>query len=86
MADNTKHNQDKLAFALPENLSKKVRSLQKKLDLKTPGDVIIKALSLLELSMGRKVELKDDDDTIRIKSFEGMRQSIKIEDIEEKTE
>jgi hypothetical protein len=73
-----------LAVALPEKLSKKVRKLQEQMDLKSPGEVILKALSLLELSMGRKVELKDDDDTFEIKSFEGLKQSIKLDDIEEK--
>lgn len=75
-----------IAVALPEELSKQVVELQKKLKLKSPGEVIIKALSLLELSMGRKVELKDGDDTLRINTFQDILQSIKIEDIKDKEE
>lgn len=81
-----KKDSDKLVFALPPKLSKKVRELQEELDLNTPGEVVIKALSLLELSMGRNVELKDDDETIRIKSFGKLRQSVTLDDIEENQE
>jgi len=70
-----------IAFALPENLSKKIIELQKEMNLKTPGEVILKALSLLELSMGREVEIKDEEKKYRIKSFENYRQSIKIDNI-----
>lgn len=71
-----------IAFAFPKNLTKKVLKLQKELGLKSPGEVILKALSLLELSIGRKVELKDKDDTLEISSFEDLRQSIKLEEID----
>lgn len=73
-----------LAVALPEKLTEKVIALQKKLNLKSPGEVILKALSLLELSMGRKVELKDKEETLEIKSFEDLKQSIKVEALKEK--
>ncbi|MDD3647695.1 MAG: hypothetical protein PHS44_04315 [Candidatus Dojkabacteria bacterium] len=72
----------KLAVTLPRNLTRKIEDIQKQMDLKTPGEVILKALSLLELSMGRKVELKDKDETFEIKSFENLRQSIKLDDVE----
>jgi len=70
-----------IAFALPENLSKKIIELQKEMNLKTPGEVILKALSLLELSMGREVDIKDEEKKYRIKSFENYMQSIKIDNI-----
>lgn len=72
-----------IAIVLPKKLSKRVIALQKKLHLKSPGEVIIKALSLLELSLGRKIELKDSEKTLEIESFKNMRQSIKIEDKED---
>lgn len=75
-----------LAIALPEKLSKKVKNLQKSLGLKTPGEVIVKAISLLELSMGRKVKMSDNDESIEINSFKGLRQSIKIETLEQEKE
>ncbi len=69
-----------VAVALPKKLSKRVMKMQKELDLKSPGEVVVRALSLLELSMGRKVELKDNEDTLEINSFKKLRQSIKLED------
>ena len=75
-----------LAVALPKRLTQKVVELQKQLGLKSPGEVILKALSLLELSMGRKVELKDREDTLEIKSFEDLRQSIKVKSLKQKEE
>jgi len=75
-----------LAIALPKKLTKKVVALQKQLGLKSPGEVILKALSLLELSIGRKVELRDDDETLEIKSFQGLRQSIKVDSLDKEEE
>ena len=72
-----------IAIVLPKKLSKKVSEMQKEFGLKSPGEVLVKALSLLELSMGRKVELKDKDETLNISSFEGLRQSVKVEELEE---
>lgn len=72
-----------LAVALPKRLTQKVIELQNQLGLKSPGEVILKALSLLELSMGRKVELTDSEETLEIKSFEDLRQSIKVESLDE---
>ncbi|MBU0976504.1 MAG: hypothetical protein ABIE03_02075 [Patescibacteria group bacterium] len=73
----------KLAVTFPRDLTRKIERIQKQMDLKTPGEVILKALSLLELSIGRKVELSDKGDTFEINSFEHLRQSIKFEDVEE---
>ena len=70
----------KIAVVLPENLSEKVEKLQKELELASPGEVILRALSLLELSMGRKVELKDSNQTLEINEFKKLRQSIQISD------
>ncbi len=68
-----------IAIALPKNLTKRVRLLQKQLGLKTQGEVILKALSLLEISMGRKIELKDKNKTFEINTFENLKQSIKLD-------
>ena len=72
-----------IAVALPKKLTKKVLGMQKDLNLKTPGEVIVKALSLLELSMGRKIELKNKKETLKIDTFEGLRQSVKVLSIED---
>ena len=74
-----------IAVVLPKKLTKKVLALQKKLNLKSPGEVILKALSLLELSIGRKIELKDKEETLEINSFEDLRQSIKLESLEKES-
>lgn len=86
MTDKKSTQNNNLAFALPENLSQKVKDLQKQLGLNTPGEVILKALSLLELSIGREVQMKDGKETLQIQGFKNYRQSITLEDIEEKTE
>ncbi|MBN2015229.1 hypothetical protein JW766_00140 [Candidatus Dojkabacteria bacterium] len=73
-----------LAVAFPKKLTETVVKLQKELGLKSPGEVILKALSLLELSMGRKVQLKDDKETLEIKSLQGLKQSVKVEELPDK--
>ncbi|HEC64663.1 MAG TPA: hypothetical protein ENI23_05185 [bacterium] len=71
---------DNLAFALPPKLSKDVKRMQKELKLSSPGAVIKKALSLLELSIGRTVKLESKDKfEIEINDFEGYRQTVTYE-------
>lgn len=56
--DNQKSEQN-LAFVFPEGLSKRIKALQNDMKVKSASEVLVKAISLLELSIGRKVEIKD---------------------------
>lgn len=57
----TKTNQkENLAFVFPASLSNRLKLIQSKMDAKSPGEVIAKALTLLELSLDKKIELSDD--------------------------
>ncbi len=54
-----RNNDENLAFVFPPSLSRRLKYLQSKMNAKSPGEVIIKALTLLELSMDKKIELSD---------------------------
>ena len=46
-------------FSASADLSEKIAELQKELNLNSPGEVIALALSLIEISMGRELEISD---------------------------
>jgi hypothetical protein len=69
-----------IAFLADKELAKKIRSMQDTLHLKTPGEVVSRALSLMELSMGRKLELWDNDKKIKIDDFSKFNQTVIVED------
>ena len=48
-----------LAFVFPEGLSRRIKALQDDMNARSAGEVLVKAISLLELSIGRKVEIKE---------------------------
>ncbi|MBD3281000.1 hypothetical protein GF389_05820 [Candidatus Dojkabacteria bacterium] len=55
-------NKDKdknLAFVFPNGLSKRIKALQTDMKANSAGEVLVKAISLLELSIGRRIEIKD---------------------------
>lgn len=58
------------AFILPPKLSSKVDRIQKEMGLNEPGKVITKAIELLDISIGRKVILKDNSKTFQIDDLE----------------
>ncbi len=73
---------DNVAFVLPPNLSKEVKRMQKEMDLNSPGGVILKALALLQMSMGRKVKLEEKKKQLVIKDFENFNQTVQFEENE----
>ncbi len=73
---------DNVAFVLPPNLSKEVKRIQKEMQLSSPGKVIVKALALLQLSMGRKVKLEEKKKELTIKDFESFNQTVTFDDDE----
>jgi len=67
---------DNIAFVLPPKLSEEVKKIQKEMNLKSSGEVISKALALLQLSMGRKVRFESNDEKLSIDSFKEYNQTI----------
>jgi len=60
MKEMQEQGEENLAFVFPPGLSKKIKRLQKDIDARSAGEVLIKAISLLEFTLGRKLEVKDD--------------------------
>lgn len=54
---------ENLAFVFPPNQSKRIKALQKKLGVNSAGEVLMKALALLEITAGKKVEIRGKDKT-----------------------
>ncbi|MFQ5493156.1 MAG: hypothetical protein ACE5DX_03295 [Candidatus Dojkabacteria bacterium] len=71
---------DKIAFVASEELSKKIKRLQKVLALETPGEVISMGLSMLELAQGREIELKDKKKSFKISKFSKYNQTVILDD------
>ena len=66
---------DNVAVVLPPKLSKEVKKIQKEMHLNSPGEVIAKGLSLLWLSMGRKVKLESGRERLEIDDFKEFNQT-----------
>lgn len=60
-ANSSTNKLENLAFVFPPRLSRKIKDLQKDMGAKSAGEVLIKAISLLEVSVGRKVEIQDEN-------------------------
>ena len=77
---NIKNKEENLAFVFPPGLSRKIKSLQKDIGANSAGEVLVKAISLLELSLGRKVEMKDQPNGNKweIDEFEHSEKRIEI--------
>ncbi|HEX9804865.1 MAG TPA: hypothetical protein VGA67_04230 [Candidatus Dojkabacteria bacterium] len=71
----------KTAYILPPKLSSIVEKIQKELGLNEPGEVITKAIELLDYSIGRKVILEDKDKkrSIQIDSLKGFHETFDID-------
>ena len=74
---------DNIAFVLPPKLSEEVKRIQKEMNLKSPGEVITKALALLQLSMGRRVKFESNKEKLSINSFKGFNQTISYSEKDE---
>lgn len=61
MSDSKNRDKNNLAFVFPPELSKRIKRLQKDMASESAGEVLIKAISLLELSLGRKLEISEGD-------------------------
>lgn len=72
------NNEENLAFVFPPGLSKRIRKLQTDLGLKSASEVLVKALSLLEVSFGRTIEIKDKDEKWEINEFEEYEKTVSI--------
>lgn len=57
------------AFVASKHLSKHIDELRVKLGLETNAEVISMALSMLELSLGRNVEVKDRKGNMQVNKF-----------------
>lgn len=57
MAEN--NNDDNVTVMFPEGLTKRIKRLQERMGMDSAGEVLVKALSLLEISVGRTIEVKD---------------------------
>jgi len=77
-----KEKKQNLAFVFPPGLSKRIKNLQQDLEAKSAGEVLVKAISLLEISIGRKLEIKDDEDKRKweIDEFEDLSRTVEIKD------
>ncbi|MBN1331972.1 hypothetical protein JW978_03750 [Candidatus Dojkabacteria bacterium] len=69
-----------LAFVFPEGLSRRIKALQNDMKVKSASEVLVKAISLLELSIGRKVELKDKNSEQKweVDEFEEYKRRVEI--------
>ncbi len=72
----------KRAYILPEKLEEKVQRIQKELGLKDSGQVLSKAIELLDVSIGRKVVLeeKKKDRSLHITDLEEYNQTVILND------
>lgn len=70
----------KLVFVADEDLSGRIKDMQKELNLKSPAEVIAMGLSLLELSVGRNIEIQEKDKKYKIKDLAKYNQTFAIED------
>ena len=75
-----KNPDDQTIFVASKDLSEKIKKLQQELNLDSPGKVIAMALSLVELSLGREVELWDNEKKIKISKFKNHRQTITLDE------
>ncbi len=79
MATN-ENNDENLAFVFPPGLSKKIKRLQSDMNAKSAGEVLLKALALLELSLGRKVQIKGESSRKwEVDDFEELDRSVDID-------
>jgi len=69
---------DKITFVAPRKVSSKIKQLQEQLKLDSPGEVLSMALSMLELALGREVELKDKKGSYHISKFSKYHQTVEI--------
>ena len=79
MMNNDKSEQN-LAFVFPEGLSRRIKALQSDMKVKSASEVLVKAISLLELSIGRKLEIRDSkaDQKWEVDEFENYERRVEI--------
>lgn len=75
-------NPKKTAFVASDKLMKRLKKLQEEMKLGTSAEVVSLALSLLEISMGREVELNDNSNKtkFRISNLAKYNQTISFDD------
>lgn len=72
----------KRAYVLSEKLDEKVERIQRELGLDEPGEVIAKAIELLDVSIGRKVVLEERQTarSLHITGLEKFNQTVTLDD------
>jgi len=70
----------KIAFVPSSELKQKLDKLQHEMKLESPAEVISLALSMLEISLGRDVELADNTSRYKISRFAKYNQTVSFED------
>ncbi len=72
--------EDKIHFVTSDDAAEKIKKLQEKLKVDSPGEVISMALSMLELAIGRDVEFSDKKKSLKVSKFSKLNQTVIIED------
>lgn len=70
-----------IAYVLSPKMATKVEKIKTELGLKEPSEVLTKAIELLDLSMGRRVILKEKESRAswRIDDLEDFKQTVKVD-------
>ncbi|KXK27338.1 MAG: hypothetical protein TR69_WS6001000213 [candidate division WS6 bacterium OLB20] len=73
-------NDKKTAFVPSSELNEKLKRLQEEMHLGSAAEVISLALSMLEISLGREVEVRDSKHSYRISKFSRYNQTVTLDD------